>query len=117
MHIDVSASNGHSQTDLPSFSITVPSQGSELPPSAVTIAWTPPTENTNGSVLTNLAGYHLYYGNSESNLSEVVDITNPGLASYVVSDLSSGTWYFALTSVNAVGEESVRSAVISTVVE
>lgn len=117
MHIDVSASNGHSETDLPSFSITVPSEGSELPPSAVTIAWTPPTENTNGSVLTNLAGYHLYYGTTQSNLAKVVDITNPGLASYVVSDLSSGTWYFALTSVNAVGEESVRSAVISTVVE
>jgi hypothetical protein len=83
----------------------------------VTIAWTPPTENTNGSVLTNLAGYHLYYGTTQSNLTKVVDITNPGLAAYVVSDLSSGTWYFALTSVNSAGVESARSTVISTVVQ
>jgi hypothetical protein len=116
-HIGITASNGYYQGTLPSFSITVPSQGAELPPAAVTIAWTPPTENTNGTALTNLAGYHLYYGTSQSNLNKVVDITNPGLASYVLSDLSSGTWYFALTSVNTAGVESVRSAVISTVVE
>lgn len=116
-HIGITVSNYYYSSQLPSFSITVPSQGAALPPSAVTIAWMPPTENTNGSVLTNLAGYHLYYGTSQSNLSKVVDITNPGLASYVLSDLSSGTWYFALTSVNTAGVESPRSAVVSSVVE
>jgi hypothetical protein len=115
--IDIIASNGHRTARLPSFSITVDSQGSELPPANVTIAWTPPTENTNGSALTNLVGYHLYYGTTQADLTKVVDITNPGVASYMVSDLSAGTWYFALTSVNAVGVESVRSSVISTVVE
>lgn len=116
-HIGISASNGYHSTQLPSFSITVDSQGSELPPANVTIAWTPPTENTNGSTLTNLAGYHIYYGTTQGNLNKVVDITNPGVASYVVSDLTSGTWYFALTSVNSAGVESLRSSVISTVVE
>jgi Putative Ig domain len=116
-HIGISASNGYYRGVLPSFSITVPSQGAALPPSAVTIAWTPPTENTNGSTLTDLAGYHLYYGTSQSSLNKVVDITNPGLASYVLSSLSAGTWYFALTSVNTQGVESARSAVVSTVVE
>lgn len=116
-HIGITVSNGYRSAQLAFFSITVPTQGAELPPSAVTIAWTPPTENTNGTALTNLAGYHLYYGTTESDLSKVVDITNPGLATYVLSDLSSGTWYFALTSVNTAGVESVRSAVISTVVQ
>jgi Putative Ig domain len=115
--IGITASDGYYQGSLPAFAITVPSQGASLPPSGVTIAWTPPTENTNGSALTNLAGYHIYYGTAQSNLSKVVDITNPGLASYVVSDLSSGTWYFALTSINTAGVESERSAVISTVVQ
>jgi hypothetical protein len=115
--IGITASDGYYQGSLPSFTITVPSQGASLPPSGVTIAWTPPTENTNGSALTNLAGYHIYYGTTQSNLSKVVDITNPGLASYVVSDLASGTWYFALTSINTAGVESARSTVISTVVE
>jgi hypothetical protein len=113
----IEATDGYYMGALPGFAITVPSQGAALPPSAVTIAWTPPTENTNGSTLTNLAGYHLYYGTTQSNLSKVVDITNPGLATYVLSDLTSGTWYFALTSVNTAGVESARSTVISTVVE
>ena len=113
----IEASDGYHESSLPGFAVTVPSGGASLPPSAVTIAWTPPTENTNGSTLTNLAGYHIYYGTSQGNLDKVVDISNPGLASYVLSDLTSGTWYFALTSVNSAGVESVRSTVISTVVE
>jgi len=116
-HIGITASDGYYQGVLPSFSISVSSQGAELPPGAVTISWTPPTENTNGSTLTNLAGYHLYYGTSQSNLNRVIDITNPGLATYVVSDLSATTWYFALTSINTAGVESPRSALVSTVVE
>jgi hypothetical protein len=115
--IGMTVSDGYYTGQMASFAITVPSGGASLPPSAVTIAWTPPTENTNGSTLTNLAGYHIYYGTTESDLTKVVDITNPGLASYVLSDLTSGTWYFSLTSVNSAGVESVRSPVISTVVE
>jgi hypothetical protein len=115
--IGITVSDGYHTAQLPSFAITVPSQGAALPPSAVTIAWTPPTENTNGSTLTNLAGYHIYYGTSQSSLNKVVDIDNPGLAAYVLSTLSSGTWYFALTSINSQGVESARSAVVSTVVE
>lgn len=115
--IGITASDGYYQGALKTFAITVPSQGAALPPSPVTIAWTPPTENTNGTTLTNLAGYHIYYGTSQSNLDKVVDISNPGLASYVLSSLTAGTWYFALTSINAAGVESARSAVVSTVVE
>jgi Putative Ig domain len=115
--IGISATDGYYTGHLTAFGITVLSGGSSLPPASVTIGWTPPTENTNGSTLTNLAGYHIYYGTSQSNLNKVVDISNPGVASYVLSDLTSGTWYFALTSVNSAGVESVRSTVISTVVD
>jgi len=113
----IEASDGYYVGSLPGFAITVPSQGAALPPSAVTLAWTPPTQNTNGSTLTNLAGYHIYYGTAQSSLNKVVDITTPGVASYVLSDLTSGTWYFALTSVNSAGVESERSSIISTVVD
>lgn len=87
--------------------------GASLPTGAVTISWTPPTENTNGSVLTNLAGYHLYYGTTRTSLNHEIKITNPGLAAYVVSGLSAATWYFALTAVNTAGSESPRTAVQS----
>lgn len=115
--IGISVSNGYHRATLRSFSITVNSGGTQLPPGGVTITWTPPTENTDGSALTNLAGYHLYYGTSQASLNKVVDIDNPGIASYVVSDLSAGTWYFALTAVNEAGMESSRSAILSTAIQ
>ncbi|MGH8326836.1 MAG: putative Ig domain-containing protein [Steroidobacteraceae bacterium] len=103
---------------LRAYTLTVSGSTSSAPPTrSVTISWTPPTENTDGSTLTNLAGYHLYYGTSQSSLAHVVNITNSGLAAYVVSNLSAATWYFAMTSVNAKGMEGPRSTVMRTVVQ
>ncbi len=112
--IVISATNGLTKASLPAFTINV---GTALPPSPVTISWMPPTTNTNGSTLTNLAGYHLYYGTTQTNLSNVVKITNPGITSYVLSNLSPATWYFSMSSVNSSGVEGPRSAVVSHVVQ
>lgn len=116
-HIGITVSNGYYSSQLPSFGITVSAQAAQSPPGAVTISWTPPTENVDGSTLTNLAGYHLYYGTSQSSLNQVVKITNPGLASYVLSNLTAGTWYVALAAVNTQGVESPRSAILTTAVQ
>ncbi|MDB6157910.1 MAG: sericin-like [Gammaproteobacteria bacterium] len=83
---------------------------------AATLDWMPPTENTDGSVLTNLAGYTVYYGTSAGNLTQSVKITNPGLTAYTLSNLPTGTWYFALTSYSSTGIESSRSGVVSTII-
>jgi hypothetical protein len=80
---------------------------------AATLDWTPPTENSDGSTLTNLAGYHLYYGTSANDLSQSVQVSNPGLAAYTVANLPAGTWYFAVTSYSSAGVESARSATVS----
>jgi hypothetical protein len=76
----------------------------------------PPTENTDGSVLANLAGYTVYYGTSPSDLTQSVKITNPGLTAYTLSNIPSGTWYFAVTSYSSAGTESTRSGVVSTTI-
>jgi hypothetical protein len=81
---------------------------------SATLDWTPPTENADGSVLTNLAGYTVYYGTAPDQLTKSVKLTNPGLTAYTVTNLPSGTWYFAVTSYSAAGVESARSGVIST---
>jgi hypothetical protein len=81
-----------------------------------TLDWTPPTENTDGSVLTNLAGYTVYYGTSPSDLTQSVKVTNPGLTAYTLSNLPSGTWYFTVTSYSSAGFESTRSGVVSTTI-
>jgi len=114
-NIVITASTGHASASLAAFSIAVKqAAGSSAPGTgSVTISWLPPTENVNGSALTNLAGYHIYYGTSQTNLNQMVNVTNPGLATYVVSNLSATTWYFALASVNSNGVESPRTAVLS----
>jgi hypothetical protein len=79
-----------------------------------TLDWQPPTANTDGTALTNLAGYTVYYGTSPDNLSQSVKVTNPGLTAYSVTGLTSGTWYFAVTSVTTDGVESARTSTVST---
>ena len=79
-----------------------------------TLDWQPPTANTDGTPLTNLAGYTVYYGTSPDNLSQSVKVTNPGLTAYSVTGLTSGTWYFAIASRTADGVESARTAPVST---
>ena len=76
----------------------------------------PPTENSDGSALTNLAGYTVYYGTSPSNLTQSVKVANPGLTAYTVTNLSSGTWYFAVTSYSSTGVESARTGTVSTTI-
>ena len=79
---------------------------------SVTLAWMPPAENADGSVLTNLAGYRIYYGRSASTLNQIIVLNNPGLTRFVVEGLTSASWYFAMTSVNRRGVESGRSALV-----
>lgn len=82
----------------------------------MTLNWTPPTENTNGTTLTNLAGYNIHYGTASHNYTQTISVTNPGLASYVVENLTAGTYYFAVAAVNSAGTESPLSSEVSTTV-
>jgi len=45
---------------------------------SVTINWTPPTENTNGSPLINLAGYNIHYGTAANGLTRTDLDFRPG---------------------------------------
>jgi hypothetical protein len=73
------------------------------------LSWTPPTENTDNSALTDLAGYKIYYGTSSGSYDDTITISNPGLTSYLVENLASSDWYFVMTSVNSSGIESSYS--------
>jgi hypothetical protein len=84
--------------------------------STVTINWTPPTENVDGTTLTNLAGYNIHYGTASHRYTQTISITNPGIATYVVESLTPGTYYFAVAAVNSTGAESPLSAEVSATV-
>ena len=83
---------------------------------AVTLNWTPPTENTNGSPLTNLTGYNIHYGTASGDYTQTISVSNAGIATYVVDDLTPGTYYFTVGAVNSQGTESPLSSEVSATV-
>jgi len=76
------------------------------------LSWEAPTQNVDGSALTNLAGFKIYYGTSPRTYSQVQTINSPTQTSATVT-LSPGTWYFAMTALNTLGEESAKTNEVS----
>src|SRR6187455_652235 len=97
--ITLTVSDGTAQASLAPFSITVQAAFSNIEGRA-TLSWSPPTENTDGTALTDLASYRILYGRSPKNLSKVVHVPNPSVTNYIIENLSSGKWYFAVVAVN-----------------
>jgi hypothetical protein len=81
--------------------------------SGVQASWNATTTNTDGSPLTNLAGYKLYYGQSSRNYTSALDVGNQ-TTSLINSLASNQTYYFAVTAYTAAGLESDFSAEVST---
>jgi hypothetical protein len=51
----------------------------------------------------------VYWGPAAGNYTSSVTLNNAGLAAYVVESLAPGTYYFAVTALNALGVESAFS--------
>ncbi len=107
--ITISVSDGQSTATLAAFAIDVIGAGD----GSATLSWYPPTENADGSVLTDLSGYRVHFGRRQRDLDTTIVLDNPGLTRYVVEGLTPGRWHFAMTSVNREGVESSRSAIVS----
>lgn len=90
------------------FSIAV----TQVATGSSTLSWMAPTQNTDGSALTNLSGYRIYYGTSATSLTQSIDLPSAGILTYVLGNLSPATWYFAVKAV-AGGVESNLSNVAS----
>lgn len=109
-NIEISATDGKATTSLPVFSITVAAAPKQ---SAVTLSWSPPTQNSDGSSLQDLKGYKIHYGAKSGAYTGVVEIANAGIASYVLEALPSGLNYIAMTAYNNAGQESEFSAEVT----
>jgi hypothetical protein len=107
-NIRISVTDGQASAQLSGFTLTV----EQIANGSATLSWTPPTENTDGSTLTNLVGYKIYYGRSSDSLSQVITIDHAGITTYVIENLSPAVYYFAMTSLNSQGTESERSATL-----
>jgi hypothetical protein len=80
------------------------------------VTWLPPTQRNDGSPLTDLAGYKLYWGTAIGHYPNLASIPNPGIATYVVDELPPGTYYLVATAYDAYGIESDYSNVATQII-
>lgn len=106
--IVISVSDGNASATLASFAIAVNAPAST---GTATLSWSAPTQNTDGSALTDLAGYRVYHGTSPDALNDVVQLSTAGATTYSFSQLATGTHYFAVSAYTASGVESALSGV------
>ncbi len=111
--IEIAATDGKAVTALPAFAITV---AAAIATNGVSVAWTPPTQNDDGSTLTDLSGYKIHYGTVSGDYTGSVAVNNAGLTRYQVDTLPKGKIYIAMTAVNAAGAESDFSKEVSVTV-
>lgn len=101
------ASTGAANTGTGSANVGTGSQ-------SATVSWSAPSQNIDGSTLTDLAGYTVYYGVDANDLSDSVEV-EANNTSYTMNGLVSGTtYYFAVAARNSAGAESEKSDVVGT---
>jgi hypothetical protein len=81
-----------------------------------TLNWTPVITDTNGTPLADLAGYKIYYGSSAADMETLIVVADPSATTYLVGNLTSGSWYFTVTAYTSGGTESARSNIGSKMV-
>ena len=113
-NIAISVTDGKSTRSLPAFSIDVSSASGT---GAVTLSWTAPTRNTDGSTLTDLAGFRVHYGTSSDNYTRSVELPGKSLTTVVIEDLTPARWFFAVKAYNTSGVESAFSDSVNKLIE
>ena len=73
----------------------------------VELSWDAPTTNTDGTLLKDLAGYKLYYGQASKKYDSVIDVGNS--TSHTLFGLMAGnTYFFAVRAYDFSGKESAK---------
>lgn len=77
------------------------------------LRWVPPTQNVDGSPLTDLAGYNIYFGTESRVYGTPLPVTDAGATSTTftvpLSDENTVELYFAMTALDEDGNESAYS--------
>jgi putative Ig domain-containing protein len=115
-HIVISASNAGVSASLTPFTVQVKgatANSQPAPTGSVRLSWVAPTQNTDGTPITDLAGYRIYFGTSAEELTDSIDVVGAQSTTYVVENLPAGTYYFAVTAYSTAGIDSGESNLAS----
>ncbi len=83
---------------------------------AATLSWDAPVENVDGSPLTDLSGFRVYYGSASRSYDQSIEVADP-MATELVLILSPGTYYFAMTAYDVDDNESAFSNEVSKTIQ
>ena len=122
-NILITVSDGQLSRSLASFSIVVsqplPLGGTSVATGATggtgtaLVSWSAPLINADGSMLTDLTGFNIYYGQDPAMLDHVYQLDCGWCLWHVMDNLGPGTWYFAVKAYNRYGIESNLSPLAS----
>ena len=104
--VTISVTDGKARASLSSFAISILDADGN---GTAQLSWSKPTTNTDGTPLTDLAGYRIYYGRLPDAPSETLEIASPDMTSATIGKLSVGTWYFSIATYTTSGVESERT--------
>lgn len=110
--ITIIASDGRTTASIGPFTIDVTARGAPTTGSA-TLSWVAPTHNTDGTPVTNLAGFRIYYGTNADALTQTIDVPGPTTTAYIIEKLAAGTYFFAVAAYTTMGTESALSDIAS----
>ncbi len=79
--------------------------------SDLTISWQAPTQNVDGSQLTDLASYRIYYGTQSGSYTQSVDVTDATATQHSFS-AASGEYFVTMTALDMDGNESAYATEI-----
>ncbi|MDX1635868.1 MAG: fibronectin type III domain-containing protein [Marinobacter sp.] len=124
---DTSADSADSQTDT---TVTAETDGTTttgdlpatdsttetfVPADAALLSWTAPLTRENGESLSmgEIAGFEVVYGTSADTLDQSLAIGDASVDQLLVDQLSPGTWYFAIRTLDTDGNRSRLSEVVN----
>ena len=109
--IEILVSDAKTSTSLVPFTLVVealPTTGS------TTLAWIPPSTRTDGTPLSlsEIDGYRIYMGDSETTLALVMDINDHSVTHYTLTNIVTGTYFFSVTVYDVDSNESGFSNIV-----
>lgn len=84
---------------------------------SLTLSWAAPTINSDGSPLTDLVGFQIYYGSAPGAYSTTVAVASPSTLTYRFDNLPSGTYFAIVKGINSAGIESDASTELSKTIQ